>query len=383
MAVKKVTAKSGDTLSQIAKANGTTVAQILADNPTLAARASAGQTVLFNGTNINIKSPNTATNPYGPTLTGAGAGLGTASNPITNVATTKGVFPPNTFAETDDSTRKIENVKLADLPNFGATAQPTPPPSFTPTVQPTPAPLPTITPPTPVEIVTPPTVVDTVQQARDSVKAAQSSQRILDPIQWNALQQQLPFEERTDYNTYRMSLSAVPTTPTTPVVTTPPVVKPTVVPPVSVPTATTPAKPQYGGTPEELQSMLEKQGALQTGLAEAQADAQRRSREYQAQAELERRGGARASYYAGQAAKSQLASRGLSFSPGLGAAQRRASMAAGERQQLATERALSAQQMAIGSLLSSSVQDYLKQGQANLDTATRVTDLTNALKGTK
>jgi hypothetical protein len=58
-------------------------------------------------------------------------------------------------------------------------------------------------------------------------------------------------------------------------------------------------------------------------------------------------------------------------------------MAAGERQQLATERALSAQQMAIGSLLSSSVQDYLKQGQANLDTATRVTDLTNALKGTK
>jgi LysM repeat protein len=35
---EKVKAKSGDTLSGIAKAQGTTVAQILKDNPTLAAR---------------------------------------------------------------------------------------------------------------------------------------------------------------------------------------------------------------------------------------------------------------------------------------------------------------------------------------------------------
>jgi LysM repeat protein len=84
---EKVTAKSGDTLSGIAKANGTTVAQILADNPTLAARASAGQTVLFSGTKVKITSPQTATNPYAGTTTGAGVGLGTASNPITNAGT--------------------------------------------------------------------------------------------------------------------------------------------------------------------------------------------------------------------------------------------------------------------------------------------------------
>ena len=84
-------AKSGDTLSGIAKANGTTVAQILADNPTLAARAAAGQTVLYAGTNVKITAPQQATNPYGAATSGpaagAGAGLGTASNPITNAGT--------------------------------------------------------------------------------------------------------------------------------------------------------------------------------------------------------------------------------------------------------------------------------------------------------
>lgn len=83
---EKVTAKSGDTLSGIAKANGTTVAQILADNPTLAARAAAGQTVLFSGTKVNITAPQQATNPYaaatsGPAA-GAGTNVGTASSPI-------------------------------------------------------------------------------------------------------------------------------------------------------------------------------------------------------------------------------------------------------------------------------------------------------------
>jgi hypothetical protein len=81
-------AKSGDTLSGIAKANGTTVAQILKDNPTLAARAEAGTTVLFAGTNVKITAPQTATNPYGPTTTGQGAGLGTATYPISGVDTT-------------------------------------------------------------------------------------------------------------------------------------------------------------------------------------------------------------------------------------------------------------------------------------------------------
>jgi hypothetical protein len=118
-------------------------------------------------------------------------------------------------------------------------------------------------------------------------------------------------------------------------------------------------------------------------MAEAQAEAVRRSREAQAQAELERRGAARASYFAGQAARAGLAARGLSFSPGLGAAQQRASMAAGERQRLSVERQLSAQQQAIGSLLSSSIQDYLKQGQENLDNATRVSNIVSGLKGTR
>lgn len=85
---EKVTAKSGDTLSGIAKANGTTVAQILSDNPTLAARAAAGTPVLFSGTKVTITSPQTATNPYGANAAGQGAGLGTASVPISTVNTT-------------------------------------------------------------------------------------------------------------------------------------------------------------------------------------------------------------------------------------------------------------------------------------------------------
>jgi len=85
---EKVTAKSGDTLSGIAKANGTTVAQILTDNPKLAERAAAGTTVLFNGTTVKITSPQTATNPYGANTAGQGTGLGTASVPISTVDTT-------------------------------------------------------------------------------------------------------------------------------------------------------------------------------------------------------------------------------------------------------------------------------------------------------
>jgi len=84
--VTKVKAKSGDTLSGIAKANGTTVAQILADNPTLAKRAEAGTPVLFSGTTVKITQPQTSSNPYGPTVTGAGANVGTASVPLNESA---------------------------------------------------------------------------------------------------------------------------------------------------------------------------------------------------------------------------------------------------------------------------------------------------------
>jgi hypothetical protein len=87
---EKVKAKSGDTLSGIAKAQGTTVAQILADNPTLAARQAAGQTVLFSGTTVKITAPQEATNPYaaatsGPAA-GAGTNVGTASVPFNAAA---------------------------------------------------------------------------------------------------------------------------------------------------------------------------------------------------------------------------------------------------------------------------------------------------------
>ena len=90
-----VKASPGDTLSGIAKANGTTVAQILTDNPTLAARAAAGTTVLFNQTGVKITAPNTATNPYGANQSGQGAGLGTASVPISSV---NSVLTPKTPA---------------------------------------------------------------------------------------------------------------------------------------------------------------------------------------------------------------------------------------------------------------------------------------------
>jgi hypothetical protein len=94
---EKVKAKSGDTLSGIAKAQGTTVAQILADNPVLKARADAGQTVLYSGTNVKITAPKTAANPYGPTVTGTGAGTGTGAVPIgptsgVNTTTLEGIL---------------------------------------------------------------------------------------------------------------------------------------------------------------------------------------------------------------------------------------------------------------------------------------------------
>jgi len=94
---EKVPVKKGDTLSTIAAAKGTTVAQILADNPVLKARADAGQTVLYSGTKVLITEPNTSKNPYGPTTSGANAGLGTGAVPIgptsgVNTTTLQGIL---------------------------------------------------------------------------------------------------------------------------------------------------------------------------------------------------------------------------------------------------------------------------------------------------
>jgi hypothetical protein len=104
--VEKYKAVPGDTLSQIAKDNGTTVAQILKDNPVLADRAASGSNVLFNGTTVKITKPGTSTNPYGPTVTGEGAGLGTGSVPISTV---KDVIP-SAGSYTPDLTRTEESI---------------------------------------------------------------------------------------------------------------------------------------------------------------------------------------------------------------------------------------------------------------------------------
>jgi len=108
-----VKATTGDTLSGIAKANGTTVAQILTDNPTLAARAAAGSTVLFNNTSVKITAPSTATNPYGANSAGQGAGLGTASVPISSV--NKVLTPVATpAAATTSGISSAESLGLSD-----------------------------------------------------------------------------------------------------------------------------------------------------------------------------------------------------------------------------------------------------------------------------
>jgi hypothetical protein len=126
------TAKPGDTLSGIAKANGTTVAQILTDNPKLAARAAAGETVLFSGTNVKITAPNTASNPYGANQSGKGAGLGTASVPISTVNSVLG------SSNTSNTTSTI-------IPKPTQPTQPPEPPPTNPIVYPTPPSAPSST----------------------------------------------------------------------------------------------------------------------------------------------------------------------------------------------------------------------------------------------
>lgn len=116
-----VKAVSGSTLSGIAQANGTTVAQILTDNPTLAARAAAGTTVLFNGTGVKITAPNTATNPYGANLSGQGAGLGTSSVPIStasSILTTPTVYPPYSGVNTS-TLSGIDSASGSSTPDTG------------------------------------------------------------------------------------------------------------------------------------------------------------------------------------------------------------------------------------------------------------------------
>jgi LysM repeat protein len=126
---EKVTAKSGDTLSGIAKANGTTVAQILADNPTLAARQAAGQTVLFSGTKVAITAPQQATNPYaaatsGPAA-GAGTNVGTASVPMNEAAQAlQRLTSGQTLSEADKKILGMSNTGVASSDTTGITENP-------------------------------------------------------------------------------------------------------------------------------------------------------------------------------------------------------------------------------------------------------------------
>jgi hypothetical protein len=123
---EKVKAKSGDTLSGIAKKQGTTVAQILADNPTLAARQAAGQTVLFSGTTVKITAPQQATNPYaaatsGPAA-GAGTNVGTASVPMNEAAQAlQRLTSGQTLSDADKKILGMGNTGVASSDTTGIT----------------------------------------------------------------------------------------------------------------------------------------------------------------------------------------------------------------------------------------------------------------------
>jgi hypothetical protein len=90
----KVTVKSGDTLSSIAKANGTTVAKIIAANPMLTNNPKYnGGSTIFSGTVLTLPSAagaNTGLNTAvaGATNTGTSTATNTATNTGTGVVTT-------------------------------------------------------------------------------------------------------------------------------------------------------------------------------------------------------------------------------------------------------------------------------------------------------
>jgi hypothetical protein len=95
---EKVTVKKGDTLSGIAAAKGTTVAAILAANPVLAARAEAGQTVLFNNTKVTIPSAATSGNQVNTTTPqGIAAASGTPYVPTGSTTTAVDPNAPKMF----------------------------------------------------------------------------------------------------------------------------------------------------------------------------------------------------------------------------------------------------------------------------------------------
>ena len=104
----KVTVKSGDTLSSIAKANGTTVAKIIAANPMLTNNPKYnGGSTIFSGTVLTL-----------PSAAGANTGLNTAVAGATNTGTNTGTNT-NTVV-TSTATQAATNVDKLDMATLQA-----------------------------------------------------------------------------------------------------------------------------------------------------------------------------------------------------------------------------------------------------------------------
>jgi LysM repeat protein len=122
VADKKVTVRSGQTLSSIAKANGTTVAAIKKANPVLTTNPKYnGGNTIFSGTKLTIpgKAPATATAKAGSTVT--------ATAPVvTNTSTVANPFTSNTDISAGSSTTvpmTTDRLSMAQLQSqFGITA---------------------------------------------------------------------------------------------------------------------------------------------------------------------------------------------------------------------------------------------------------------------
>jgi alpha-D-ribose 1-methylphosphonate 5-triphosphate synthase subunit PhnG len=98
----KVTVKSGETLSSIAKANGTTTAKLLAANPMLKNNPKYnGGSTIFSGTVLTL-----------PSATGASTGLNTAVSGATNTGTGTGT---STGVVTTTATQAATNVDKLDM----------------------------------------------------------------------------------------------------------------------------------------------------------------------------------------------------------------------------------------------------------------------------
>jgi hypothetical protein len=102
----KVTVKSGDTLSSIAKANGTTVSKIIAANPMLTNNPKYnGGSTIFSGTVLTL-----------PSAAGASTGLNTAVSGATNTGTNTGTNTSTVVTTTaTQAATKVDKLDMATL----------------------------------------------------------------------------------------------------------------------------------------------------------------------------------------------------------------------------------------------------------------------------